>query len=756
MLRTLLALSVLAIGCGGGGKGEGESPRKPPAPAEHERSAPAAPAGPLAYVGAKACAPCHAKAFEAWTGSHHDQAMQEPSAQTVLGAFDGSELSHGEESFAFTRTNGRYQVEVRGPKGATDTYPVRYTFGVEPLQQYLVETGEGRLQSLLVAWDARPEAEGGQRWYHLQGDDYAPPGDPLHWKAPVYTWNTSCAACHSTGVDKGYDREARRYDTTFAEIDVGCEACHGRGSRHVTSAAAGQPVPMPIALVKPDTRAWMPQPDEPIARLQGAAPRDPEIDRCAPCHSHRSELAPAEGRIHDAVRIALLDEDLYFANGQIDDEVFVMGSFLQSKMHAAGVVCSDCHQPHSLKLRARGNALCSTCHRPEIFDTTKHHLHPPDSPGARCTACHMPQRRYMGVDDRADHRFGIPQPVLAAKIGAPDPCLGCHPSRTPKQAAEAIGTRGSGFRRGFGEALWTARAGEPNAARGLLAVLADREQPAIARATALQALGRAPVPALLDEMKRATEDPDPLVRRVAAGLGATLPPARHEELIVPLLKDPARSVRVEAVAALVGAGPNPRLPASDPRLGTALAEYRRVQEGSADRAHGLTNLAMLARFEGKPEAARALLEEATTIEPAFLAAHVNLADLHRAAGRDEEAEATLRAALDSVEDRAAVQHALGLTLIRRKRASEALEQLRAAHAARPDVARYGYVYAVALFDTGRRDDALTILASVHERHPANANVLQTLAEYSTRQGRSDDARRYREALRQLRRATGSP
>ncbi|MCA9706685.1 MAG: tetratricopeptide repeat protein, partial [Myxococcales bacterium] len=640
-------------------------------------------------------------------------------------------------------------VEVRGPGDAASTYPVRYTFGVEPLQQYLVDVGSGRLQALPVAWDARPAAEGGQRWFDLQ-DDPAPPGSPLHWLGPAFTWNDSCAACHSTGVDKGYDRAARRYQTTFAEIDVGCEACHGQGSRHVASARSGHPEPMPHALVKPDTRAWMPQPDGPIAKLQGADPSDPELGRCAPCHSRRTALEPATGAVHDASRIALLEDGLYFANGQILDEVFVLGSFLQSKMHAAGVVCSDCHEPHGLKLRARGNTLCATCHRPEVFDTVEHHLHPPESPGAQCTACHMPQRTYMGVDDRADHRFGVPQPLLAAEVGAPDPCVECHPTQAPAEAAEAIGARGPRSPASFGEALLAARRDEPSAAALLVEVLAEPKQPAIVRATALQELGHHAGPELLRQIQRATEDADPLMRRTAAGLADALPPALRQSLVVPLLQDPSRSVRVEAVGALIGAAPPLAVSPDAPGFRRAREEYRRVQEASADRAHGLTNLALLARFDGDLASARDLLEEAIALEPADLAANLGLADLHRAAGHEARAEAALRRALAVVEDRAVVQHALGLTLVRLGRSDEALEPLAAAHATRPDVARYGYVYAVALFDADRRDEAVEVLGRVHERHPADADVLETLAAYCEALGQHDDARRHRDALRSLR------
>ena len=42
-----------------------------------------------------------------------------------------------------------------------------------------------------------------------------------------------CSECHSTGVQKNYDANNDRFHTTWSEISVGCETCHGQGSRHV-------------------------------------------------------------------------------------------------------------------------------------------------------------------------------------------------------------------------------------------------------------------------------------------------------------------------------------------------------------------------------------------------------------------------------------------------------------------------------------------------------------------------------------------
>jgi hypothetical protein len=118
-----------------------------------------------------------------------------------------------------------------------------------------------------------------------------------------------------------------------------------------------------------------------------------EIETCAHCHSRRGPIwadVPAGAPIGDGYRVALLDDNLYFPDGQIRDEVYEYGSFLQSRMFHAGVTCSDCHEPHSLELWAPGNGVCAQCHAPEKYDVVAHHRHEPQSTGAQCVLCHMP------------------------------------------------------------------------------------------------------------------------------------------------------------------------------------------------------------------------------------------------------------------------------------------------------------------------------------------------------------------------------
>jgi len=367
--------------------------------------------GPSAqFVGGAACIECHEEQWADWRKSHHDLAMQEATSATVLGDFSERKFQHGGVTTDFFRQGDEFFVRTDGPDGVLADFRIAYTFGVEPLQQYLVTFPDGRLQALPVAWDTRSEAAGGQRWFHLYPGESLDYDDALHWTGPQQNWNYMCAECHSTNLRRGYDRENDRYDTTWTDIDVSCEACHGPGSEHVDWAESGGGSGGSDARLAVDlqrTTDWIFADGIPTARPTSLPAERVEVETCGRCHSRRS-LVTGTYRFGDPIadhyRPALLTEGVYHADGQILDEVYVYGSFLQSKMHTAGVRCSDCHDPHSANLKlGNADAVCGQCHRPEVFASKEHHHHEPSSPGAHCVDCHMPSETYMVVDPRRDH-----------------------------------------------------------------------------------------------------------------------------------------------------------------------------------------------------------------------------------------------------------------------------------------------------------------------------------------------------------------
>ncbi len=700
-----------------------------------------APSPPPAFVGSSACVSCHAAEHAAWSASQHALAMQPVTDKSVLGRFDGEAFTVGGVSSTFSHDGGRYLVQTDGADGKPADFEAKYTFGVYPLQQYLLPLPGGRLQALGIAWDARPAASGGQRWFHLYPD--APPeaGGPLHWTGTDQNWNYQCADCHSTNVRKNFDAPAGTFATTWSEISVGCEACHGPASNHLAWArrgkgwrALGEARGLTVTLDERRGAEWR-RTDAPTATRSGPRTTSREIDTCARCHSRRgqySDAIAAGGNWLDAFRPALIEPGLYYADGQQRDEVYTWGSFVQSRMHAAGVTCADCHEPHSGKLRAAGNAVCAHCHAPETFDVPAHHHHAAGSQGAQCTACHMPASTYMVIDPRHDHSLRIPRPDRNAATGAPDACTACHANRDPAWAAAQIHAwypqPGPGFQT-FADAFAAADRGEPAAADALATIIADPAQPSLVRASALARLLRFLDPENLTVVANALRDPDALVRATAADAFSLVPPAERTDRLSPLLSDPVRLVRMAAARSLAGESESRLVGEELSAFASALGEWTAAQEFNADRPEALTNLGTLQTERQNWNAAIAAYRKALALDPTFVQAAVNLADADRALGDEAAAEKVLREALARNPQAPAARHALGLALIRQGRVKEALAELRRAAELEPSQPHFAFVYAVALHDTGDADTSIATLRRAIAAHPYERELVQALAAY---------------------------
>ena len=708
---------------------------------------------PARYMGSQACAQCHASEYDLWTGSHHDLAMQPASTDTVLGDFGDVSFTHRGVTSNFSQRHGGFFVRTDGPDGELTEYRVTHTFGVTPLQQYLVEFPGGRRQVLPLCWDARDATAGGGRWFHLYPDETIPHGDELHWTGPNQNWNFMCAECHSTDLQRGYDLQTDAYDTTWSEIDVSCEACHGPASKHVAWAAAPETTPgvehlgLTVGLRDTDGGGWVM--DMATGNAKRTVPRRSraQIETCARCHARRIQIHDdvVPGRpLLDTHIPALLTERLYHADGQILDEVYVYGSFLQSKMYREGVTCSDCHEPHGLTLLVEGNALCAQCHLPDRYDTPKHHFHAPGGPGAHCVECHMPSRTYMVVDPRRDHSMRVPRPDLTVALGTPNACNGCHADRSARWAADIVNDRYGSRPPHYGEVLHAARRGEGGSLAGLIA---DTDQPAIVRATALSLLEASVGPGSLAVVESALADSDPLVRVAALdSLGVIAGPDDRLRLAVPLLDDPIRAVRTRAARVLAPVAANVTDPDIRPLLDHALAEYAATELTNSERPTSHVNLGNFHGEQLRFSEAEASYRTALRLDPDHVPARVNLADLYRVLGRDDLGEPLLRRAIEAAPEQAPAHHALGLLLARQGRTAEAVDALRRAAGLDPGNLRFGYVYAVALHSAGRPTQAITELESVHTRHPADREVLAALAMFNRDAGHIDAAIRFAERL----------
>lgn len=714
------------------------------------------------YVGGKSCAGCHAQAYDAWQGSQHARAMQHATAETVLGRFDGARFGYAGITSTFFKRDGRFFVNTDGPDGRLHDYEIKYTFGVEPLQQYLVAFPDGRMQALSLAWDSRPQGRGGQRWFHLYPGERVDHRHPLHWTRLNQNWNYMCAECHSTNLQRGYDAAADRYATTWSEINVACEACHGPGSDHL---AWARKVPgwermaaskgLAVRLDERRDAGWRIDPASGNAVRGRPLAAHREVERCALCHARRAPLtadASPAALFMDSHEPTLLTPGLYFADGQQQDEVYNYGSFLQSRMYAHGVTCSDCHEPHSAKLRAPGNAVCGQCHLPAKYDAPAHTRHAADSQGAQCVACHMPTRNYMAVDPRHDHSLRIPRPDLSLRLGTPNACNACHTEKDAKWAAAAIERAHGPLRKGFQtfpEALHAGRTGQPGAADQLVALVRDGAAPGIARATALAELQRFPGPETRSAVEVGLTDRDPLLRGAAIEASLAADPVSRARLVEPLLGDPVKGVRIKAARALAAVPLAGLTPERRARRERAFAEYVAAQEVNAERPEAHLNLGLFYIDRGDAREAEGEYRTALRLQPDFAPAYLNLADLYRALGREGDADAVLADGLQQASDDGDLLHAQGLLRTRQGRMAEALRLLARAARARPDNPRYAYVHGVALHDAGSRQEGLAVLGRALARFPNDRELLFALAAYARDAGDRAAAAKYAERLAAL-------
>ena len=717
------------------------------------------------YIGKEQCAKCHVKEAQAWSHSDHAQAMQETTQMSVLGKFNDQRFTKDGITSSFYKKDGKFYVRTDGPDGKLQDFELAYTFGYFPLQQYLVPFPNGRLQSLVLAWDSRARDQGGQRWFHLYPNEKIPHTDPLHWTGPNQTWNFMCADCHSTNLRPNYDLAKNSYATTWSEVNVSCEQCHGPGSQHVAwartwknsvSNRAGGSNGLTVDL-RPADGSWSQmKPDEVTMHWKGKPLTRTVLETCAPCHSRRrsitSHYQPGDHFL-DAYVPNLLEEGVYFADGQILEEDYEYGSFLQSKMYREGVTCSDCHDPHTGKLSPAGlNQTCGKCHLLAKFGAPEHHHHKADSPGAFCVNCHMPTRTYMVVDVRRDHSFRVPRPDWSVNYGTPNACTQCHTNKSAKWAADIVAkwfAPNPQREPGFVATIDAGRRGTLTAEQQLAALITDLAQPGIARATALSLLPQYVTSITFPAIQAGLSDADALVRREAIHALEPLPPRDKVELAGPLLGDPIRSVRIEAARLLAGTPTELLKGDVNASLERATAELIASEMAAAERPESHINLALLYTQMGRTAEAESELQTALRLDPRSVPAMVNLADLYRMQSRDDQSQRWLEKAIAVAPDAAEPIHALGLLKARQKKYPEALGLLARAAALLPANVRYSYVYAVALNSSGQTNKAITILEQAHKRRPANRDVLVALVTIERDRGGAQAAIQYARELAAL-------
>lgn len=701
------------------------------------------------FVGSKKCLDCHKKEYDKWQDSHHDHAMDAANEQSVLGDFNDAVFESRGVASRFYRKEGKFCVFTLGPDGKMGEFEITHTFGWYPLQQYLVPFRGGRLQCLPIAWDVKKK-----RWYHLYPDQSSDSKDWLYWTNAGQNWNGMCAECHSTNLKKNYDLDSDAYRTTWSDIDVGCEACHGPGSRHV---------------------AWAEMPEMGRPRVENAElsvktsglKSRKLVELCAPCHSRRAALGDYthdEPDLLDSLLPSLLDDGLYFPDGQILEEDYVYGSFTQSKMYHRDVRCSDCHDVHSVKPLKEGNALCLQCHRAEEYDAKAHHFHKKKGEkgepirsangevlfavgtGAECVQCHMPGRYYMGIDYRPDHSIRIPRPDLSVKLGVPDACKRCHMDKTSQWADETI-TKwyGPGRRQHYATVIEAGRNVRPEAMRDLIRLAGDPLYPVIVRATALSLLSAYPNEETGRAFQTALMDQEALIRRTAVDR-MNAPREQLAALLAPMLYDPVEAVRIEAARRLAG-DPSKQLDSANRKVfEAALKEYETAMNFSADFAFGRYNLGNLYAALGRPEEAIRNYLAAIKIDRLFYPAKVNLAMLYNRVGRNEEAEGLLLEVTAEHPEATEIPYSLGLLLAEMKKYDEAVVFLKKAAESMPGNARVHYNLGLLLQLLRREGEAESALRRALQLDPESEDYLYAMADFYLKRGRPLEAKRLTERM----------
>lgn len=684
---------------------------------------------PTAMVDEQQCQECHSEQVTAWQGSHHQLAMQPANTETMLGDFNNVSVKAEKETVRFFRKSAEFWVNTPGLNGKNADFKVAYTFGIAPLQQYLIEVGEGRLQALGIAWDTEKH-----RWFHLYAGQGVNFKSPLHWSKPSQNANFMCVECHTTGYKRNFDADKNTFASDWNSLGVGCQACHGPASNHL---------------------AWTAKKDDLIHAGFAVDLRDKnamvENETCARCHSRRAPLGDGftvGNRLMDDYLPSALTRELYALDGKIKDEVFEHGSFAQSKMFEKGVRCSNCHNPHSNELKAPNNGVCLQCHntagktavkgidgkglQAKNYDSIEHTRHAMGQPGSQCVDCHMPGKLYMGNDVRHDHSFSIPNPERAKKLGTQDACLTCHEGKAGDKVIEQFkfwNTATGAQAQGYVDSLWLIRNGQPGAAQALHEQLQRSNLPSIQRSTLLAELPSYPGEQALKLATRDLNNPAPQVRESAVrAISTFLTPPERAPLLVPLLNDPVKAVRIVAARNLLSLTHN-GLGNAQKNWDAAIAEYEHVQKSLAERAEANLNLAMLYQANGRSGEVEALLRTALKRDPDFLPALVTLAQWLEAAGRGTEAQALLKRGVEEHPDAALLQHTQGLSFIRAGHPAPALLALHKAAQLEPTNAQFGYVLAVALYDSGKVDEACDELERVLNVQPTDRNARLTLIQY---------------------------
>lgn len=706
------------------------------------------------FVGGKECISCHQREYDLWKLSDHDRAMMIANDSTVLGDFYNVEVEFRGKTHKFYKRDGKFFVFTEGVDGKMSEFQITHTFGVRPLQQYLVPFDNGRYQCLPIAWDSEKN-----RWFDMAGMVYSEeelkPESWFFWTNQAQNWNGMCAECHSTNLQKNYDLEKYSFNTTWSDINVNCESCHGPGSDHLDWAK------LPEGSRNYDGNMGL------VLRTSGTTSKQ-YIEACAPCHSRRTSFGPNEHRdpeYYNLHRPMNISPPLYYADGRILDEVYVFASFTQSKMYMNDVKCNDCHDSHSIKFKFEGNALCTQCHRPEEYNTFQHHFHKyanekgepvknkfgemiPVGEGALCKTCHMPGNYYMGIDFRRDHSFRIPRPDLSIKYNLPNACNDCHSDKSYQWSEDWI-KKYYGERKKFTYASVLADGYEHkiNADTSLIRLISNDLYPEIVRTTALSYLSSYSNSAADSVIIEMLYNIEPLVRERAIEAFNTSDALQLVRIIFPLLNDPIRMVRIAAASKLSVIGREFFTDEQFKKLNEVLDEYLQTLNYTADFPTGKYNLGNFYSNRGEFSKAEKFYLDAIKMDNNFYPAKSNLALHYYNQGKLREAEKLFLDLIKNHSEYTQGEYYLGLLYAEQKKYKEAAEILEKATLKANVNPRIYYNLGLIYQYLNNNAKAESSLLKANSISPNQFDIIYALADFYIKKNEYVKAMQYAEELK---------
>jgi predicted CXXCH cytochrome family protein len=616
------------------------------------------------YVGSQACARCHDGEYDSWRKTLHVQ-MTKPIAEArVEGDFrPGTHLEQYGRAYTMDSKDGRYTVSISRGGGPAEKFQVDYTLGARRFQGYLSTLPDGRIYVLPIFWHNESK-----RW--LDWKEIAPVPD--HPTADLrQIWNITCVNCHATNLARNFNRKSRTYATTWTEMGIGCEGCHGPGADHVAVADAWDkdPVHAPAKPTAAELRIFSPA---------KATPRQ-TFDACGYCHGNKNNtffgFKPGD-RFEDYALPFLMSEPIpandpqgeFWPDGRPSrfnrpQALTVSGCFQRGE-----ATCTNCHRMHGpenahmLKVavdmpdgrRTReSDGLCVQCHKALANDTSHTH-HAADSQGSRCIECHMSDVNWRLITRRRDHTFQAPVPELTSRYGVPNACTTCHEDKSPEWAASTMDRwYGNNERRlatvAMSDAMYAAAAGDASALPDVARLAGDRTHGSLIRASAaefagqLLARGSTSSPRashstpVVNALIGAANDPEPSVRAVAVTALGSIVDDRTTVVIAAHVTDAARVVRVRAAEALLDRGIVRLDGAAGAALERAQAEWAESLRTFNDVARDQTALGRLELARGRTAEAADALDNAVALDPTQARPHVYLGVLAARAGRYDDA-----------------------------------------------------------------------------------------------------------------------